>query len=377
MSNYLNTWSSFVILFLISYPLVAFVANRYFNHRMVTPNLTFFMAFLIYCAKMYFLDHLPVIDRVYLAMMGSAWVFLNIYILISRYSKKTKNVLGSFFERISVPILLFGVTYVIARVGHFPLKNIILGPGPDEGSHFFEPGYLNDMIWSSIFLTAFVYTGKFLYHEQLERVEKRRNEKLRKTELEKELAQAQLHALQSKVNPHFLYNSLNSIAGLALVDGEKTRQMALALSRFFRYSMNREEANLNSVEEEFETLRTYLEIEKIRFEDRLDFTINASPEVLSSRIPRMLLQPLVENCVIHGMKGDNMLQIRIYAIIDKQQLILTVSDNGAPFPDDLIPGYGLKSVYDRLDLLFPDQSQVEILNQPEKQIRIMIKYTLK
>ena len=81
-----------------------------------------------------------------------------------------------------------------------------------------------------------------------------------------------------KINPHFLYNSLNTIAGLALVDGEKTRQMALALSRFFRYSINKEQTNLICVSEEIEMINTYLDIEKIRFGNQLDYKIECDTE---------------------------------------------------------------------------------------------------
>lgn len=191
--------------------------------------------------------------------------------------------------------------------------------------------------------------------------------------LKEQLTKAQLDALHAKVNPHFLYNSLNSIAGLALTDGQKTQQMAVALSKFFRYSINPKEDNLVTVGEELEMVETYLKIEQIRFEERLNFEIINAPGTKEIKIPRFILQPLVENSVKHGMKGnEHNLFIRIQAQIEGKKLSLSVEDDGQLFGEDLKPGYGLKSIYDKLDILFPEKYEVALYNEPVKQVRILI-----
>lgn len=191
--------------------------------------------------------------------------------------------------------------------------------------------------------------------------------------IKEQLTKAQLDALHAKVNPHFLYNSLNSIAGLALTDGQKTQQMAVSLSKFFRYSINHKEDNLVTVGEELEMVETYLKIEEIRFEERLNFEIINAPETEEIKIPRFILQPLVENSVKHGMKGkEGNLFIRIQAQMEGKKLSLSVEDDGEPFGDDLKPGYGLKSIYDKLDILFPEKYEVALYNEPVKRVRILI-----
>jgi len=191
--------------------------------------------------------------------------------------------------------------------------------------------------------------------------------------LKDQLMQAQLDALHAKINPHFLYNSLNSIAGLALTDGHKTRKMAILLSQFFRYSINRENSNLTTVKEEMGMTETYLEIERVRFEERLNYEICIEPGLEEFKIPRFILQPLVENSVKHGLKGNlQELFIGIHARYEGKKLSLSVQDNGMPFAKNFEPGYGLKSVYDKLDLLFPGKYEVELYNSPEKQVRIII-----
>jgi LytS/YehU family sensor histidine kinase len=191
--------------------------------------------------------------------------------------------------------------------------------------------------------------------------------------LKEQLTKAQLDTLHAKVNPHFLYNSLNSIAGLALTDGQKTQQMAVSLSKFFRYSINHEEDNLVTVSEELEMVETYLNIEQIRFEERLNFEVIKAPGTEGKKIPRFILQPLVENSVKHGMKGnEDNLFIRVQTQMEGQKLSLSVEDDGKPFGDEFVPGYGLKSIYDKLDILFPEKYEVALYNEPVKRVRILI-----
>jgi len=202
---------------------------------------------------------------------------------------------------------------------------------------------------------------------------KNKEKELEKLNLKNQLIQAQLDALHAKINPHFLYNSLNSIAGLALSDGHKTRKMAILLSKFFRYSINRESSNFSTLKEELEIAETYLEIEKIRFEELLNFKIITKENPEKLEVPRFILQPLVENAVKHGMKGNNnVLLIEVNVSHENNKLSLSVQDNGLPFPDDIQPGYGLNSIYEKLDLLFPEKYEVIISNSPVKQIKIII-----
>lgn len=189
---------------------------------------------------------------------------------------------------------------------------------------------------------------------------------------------AELEALHSKINPHFLYNALNSIADLSVTDGKKGRKMTIALADLFRYSINYSDHNYSTVKEELAMAEVYLQIEKIRFEDQLNYSIRADEEAGHYLIPRFLLQPLVENAVKHGLKATGkMTEIKLEVKRDGAGLILYVSDNGPSFPDELNPGYGVKSVFDKLDLLFPDQYSVQFCNEPVKQVIIHVNKLMK
>lgn len=184
--------------------------------------------------------------------------------------------------------------------------------------------------------------------------------------------QAELATLQSKINPHFLYNSLNAIASLIHEDPDKAEQMTLKLSKLFRYSINQSQEDVVAVKDEMEIVSTYLDIEKVRFEDRINFTINIEDELLHAKIPRFLIQPLVENALKHGLKNvtkDGKLSILIKKT---NQIVIIIADNGIPFPDELEIGYGLQSTYDKLGLLYGNEYEVQLINQPLKQIRIQI-----
>jgi two-component system LytT family sensor kinase len=239
----------------------------------------------------------------------------------------------------------------------------------NKAYHFF---HLQDTLFSSI-VVVIICTIIFSYHLQNERTNARLKEKdLNLLRLNQMKTQAELATLQSKINPHFLYNSLNAIAGLIHEDADKAEMMTLKLSKLFRYSINQNQDHLVQLEEEMEIVKTYLDIEKIRFGDRITFNIHVDESLKDVFLPRFLIQPLVENALKHGLNnttagGELNIDIRSAAGIE-----IVIADNGSPFPDELDIGYGLQSTYDKLNLLFPDAYEIQILNKPFKHIKIQI-----
>ncbi|WMI66704.1 histidine kinase [Aestuariibaculum sp. YM273] len=187
--------------------------------------------------------------------------------------------------------------------------------------------------------------------------------------------QAELKSLQSQINPHFLYNALNSIAELSHTDANKTEKMALSLSDLFRYSINRQGKQMSTVKDEVDMVQTYLEIEQIRFGDRLEFTIEIDENLEDEALPMFLLQPLVENAVKHGISKQETKGI-IKLVIRKTEkgLVIAVFDNGLEFPEGLVSGHGLQSVFDLLRLSYKSNAKLNWENQPEKKIEIVIDY---
>lgn len=186
-------------------------------------------------------------------------------------------------------------------------------------------------------------------------------------------SKALLTSLQSKVNPHFLYNSLNSIASLAKQDPAKTEKMTLALSKFYRYSTNRKDRIWSTIKEEIELIKNYLAIEKIRFGDQLIYEINCSDHLKKLAIPHFLLQPLVENAIKYGYsEAEECIHVKIDIGQTDSDLIMKIIDTGDPFTEDINLGYGLESVQQKLKLCFPDRHQIDFVSKPQKAIVITL-----
>jgi sensor histidine kinase YesM len=225
-------------------------------------------------------------------------------------------------------------------------------------------------------MTGLVYIT--MSYVDLDRKRKLNEKDLEVSKLQALKNKAELDALHSKINPHFLYNALNSIADLSITDGKKARKMTIALADLFRYSINYSNHNYSTVKEELEMTEVYLAIEKIRFEDKLNYSIVLADDVTHYLVPRFILQPVAENAVKHGLKATGkMTEINIEVKNGNEELQIIVADNGPAFPDELIPGYGIKSIYDKLDLLFPDNYEIHFSNQPQKKVSIHIHKLMK
>ncbi len=224
--------------------------------------------------------------------------------------------------------------------------------------------------------TGFIYV--MVSYLNLERQRKFDEKELELSRLRELKTKAELDALHSKVNPHFLYNALNSIADLSITDGKKARKMTVALADLFRYSINYSNNNYSSVKEEVEMAEVYLQIEKIRFEDQLSYHVNVEDEVMHYLVPRFVLQPLMENAVKHGLKATGkMTEINLGIKLEEGVLVMRINDNGPLFTGELRPGYGVKSVYDKLDLLFPGGYEIHFGNEPRKEVVIYINKLMK
>ncbi len=185
--------------------------------------------------------------------------------------------------------------------------------------------------------------------------------KIRASELTAQLAQAQLAALQMQINPHFLFNTLNSIASLIHKDVEAADLMIARLSDFLRATLKASDRSVITIEEEIEFLNTYLEIEKIRFQDRLEVNIEILGDAGHARVPRLILQPLVENAIRHGVGRTTAIgQILITAGRDGSRLNITIEDNGPGFeennskPTAAESGIGLANTRERLAKFYED-----------------------
>jgi len=166
--------------------------------------------------------------------------------------------------------------------------------------------------------------------------------------------EAELNMLKSQVNPHFLFNSLNSVSLLTRKDPVRAREMIISLSEFLRYSLKYDENEMTTFREELSNMDRYLEIEKIRFGDKLKYKKEVDENILSEKVPNMILQPLFENAVKHGVyESIEPITIELFAKKTKGNLEISLKNN---FDPEAIgrkgAGIGLKNTSERLHLLY-------------------------
>jgi two-component system, LytTR family, sensor kinase len=191
--------------------------------------------------------------------------------------------------------------------------------------------------------------------------------------LEKLKSKAQLDALEAKINPHFLYNSLNSIAGLIHEKPDKAEEMTIQLSKLFRYTTGRNEENFHTIEDELEIIKAYLAIEQVRFGKRLSYTIDCEEGIFTHKIPRFLLQPLVENAIKHGIsKIAHAGEIKVEIKQINENITIKIHDNGPDFGEAVGGGFGLRSIKEKLKIVYGEKAIFEVKNKPEKAVIITI-----
>jgi two-component system, LytTR family, sensor kinase len=185
---------------------------------------------------------------------------------------------------------------------------------------------------------------------------------------------AQLQMLAYQLNPHFLFNTLNSIRALINEDRQRAREMVTALSGYLRYALLERPLHVALLEEEVASVRGYLEIEQVRFEERLDARVEVEPAALRCEVPAFLLNPLVENALKHGSAGtvSAPLVLRVEArLVEPDRLRLVVENTGKWAGASTNGGLGLANVRARLAALHPAEHRIEI-EEADGRVRVVV-----
>jgi signal transduction histidine kinase len=214
----------------------------------------------------------------------------------------------------------------------------------------------------TIYWTTLVVAHALYYYRGLR---KREAETARLTA---QLAQAQLQALKMQIHPHFLFNTLNSIAALLHKDVEAADRMIARLGDFLRLTLKSSDAQTVDFEQELEFLKCYLDIEHIRFQDRLTVEMDIDPHALKATVPNLILQPIVENAVRHGVaRQTSHGHITIRARRERERLIMTVADNGPGLKAQSNgSGIGISNTRARLEQFYGSDFSFQIANSTER-----------
>jgi len=231
------------------------------------------------------------------------------------------------------------------------------------------------MSYGTIFLVSYV----------IDYYRRHQEEELKISNLRAELAQAQLHlteaqlqALKMQLHPHFLFNTLNSISALLYEDVDTADQMLARLGDFLRMTLENSGAQRVTLQEELEFLRCYLEIERVRFHDRLTVNMQIDPDTLDARVPNLILQPIVENAIKHGIVSRIAPgEIEISAKRVGESLALEVKDNGpglhrAKSSGLVKEGLGLGNTRARLEQLYGASHHFDMTDAPEGGLKVTL-----
>ena len=258
------------------------------------------------------------------------------------------------FETASIPRII--VSHAIGGLisvsiwlsaGYF-ITNFLINPELKYSDFFqtnvgwrFLVGFLFYFLIISFYNLIIYYTN---FHEKT----------LRENELKNLVTQAELKSLKFQINPHFIFNSLNSMSALTTIDPVKARNMILKLAEFLRYTLVNNDQQKNKLSEELNNIKLYLEIEKIRFEDKFDFVDETSPGCKDALVPNMILQPLFENAIKHAVyESLEKVILKFKCSVKDDFLHISLENNFDSLnTNSKGSGIGLNNIAERLKLIY-------------------------
>jgi signal transduction histidine kinase len=230
---------------------------------------------------------------------------------------------------------------------------------------FVQRQFLANLDWTLMTYTTIVALSYALHYSKESHARA-----VREAQLETRLVEARLRTLEAELHPHFLFNTLHAISSLVHTNPDSADRMISRLSDLLRLTFDRSGSPGVSLQEELEFLQKYLEIEQTRFQDRLSVHFEIDPETLDAEVPKLILQPLVENAIKHGVSpkpGSGLVQIASRR--QGEKLWIEVSDNGvglsAGARAQLRSGIGLSNTRDRLECLYGPAHRIEFSDESD------------
>lgn len=294
----------------------------------------------------------------------------------------TPSIIDGLYFNISFALLAIPVWYVVRfgksgrnnffniLINHLVTLIIIILIWTGLGTFFLNSIFSDDEFYHAFLFTSIpwrIISGTFyysiivliyyilVYYQNLQ--EKLSNEK----KLMEAVKQAELDMLKSQINPHFLFNSLNSISSLTITNPEKAQEMIIKLSDFLRYSVSQPLDHMTTLKNEFENIRRYLDIEKVRFGRKLEYSNEVNVECSEMIVPALILQPLYENAVKHGVyESTSTIIIKTTcSLVDGVLLITIVNNFDQQARARKGAGIGLKNIRERLRLIYRNEQLIK------------------
>jgi two-component system LytT family sensor kinase len=285
-----------------------------------------------------------------------AFLGISLWYLV-RYNNPNQSFMALFISHIVSSLLIIGFWLIS---GYLILKYSI------DDVHYlsfmdgsFPWRIVSGMFYYSLFILVYYVV---VYYQDIQKKIKE------EASLKTLIKEVELNALKNQINPHFLFNSLNSVSSLTITSPVKAQEMIIKLSEYLRYSLSNKEQKITTLKTELENIQLYLEIEKIRFGDRLNFNFDCPEEVLIAQIPAMILQPLFENAIKHGVyESVDTIEVVFKGELVEDNLQLSLINDFDPAAKKTKgEGIGLKNSRERLFLIYKKNDLLKLSKSENK-----------
>jgi two-component system, LytTR family, sensor kinase len=270
----------------------------------------------------------------------------------------------------------FAIVGLVAETW-FAVLQVLFNPWESSQSSTFADAWRSSLVLQ--FLTYLIVYALILgFTSWLDARERRARESMETARLSAELSKSQLAALRQQIEPHFMFNTLHSITGLVRDhENEAAVSMIVGLSEFLRRGLEDSHRSQVSLAEELEYLQRYLELQKLRFGERLQVSIDIPPELSAARVPSLLLQPLVENAIKHGIaRRASGGTVRVLGVRANGKLALSIYNDAPDSPVDWgapRTGVGLSNLRARLKILHGDATQLELTPVGTRGVEVIVR----
>jgi two-component system, LytTR family, sensor kinase len=296
-------------------------------------------------------SHLLQLVLLYLSTIGISHVYRLVFIRLSWPSLK----IGKLVPRVVIGSLVTALIYLIIQLlVSFAYKNFKF----DQDDLSLVPLVSGWLSLSIIFLLWNVFYFTYFF------IEKSRNEELKELQMQAKLNEFELNNLKTQLNPHFIFNAMNSIRALIDENPPLARHAITQLSSILRTTLQMNKTRFVTMQEEVRLIREYLELEKIRFEERLQVEYEIDESISGNLVPPMMLQTLVENALKHGIsKCKDGGTVRVVTLSTNGSVEVKIFNSGVFIPGSSRKGVGLSSTEQRLTILYGKEAKFDMYNQ--------------
>jgi sensor histidine kinase YesM len=306
------------------------------------------------------------------AMSGQwpSWRGAQIYLLVSNLIGYSIHVLFLIGDKSGIEAYAIQAGYVTKAIyfAATPVVGVIMGFGiyltvfePIPLKRVLGSGWVASVMSTSVVISIMISILFYLRERDATAQAELERERLRAERVEREAALANLRALQAQIEPHFLFNTLANVASLVDTDPARAKHMLESFNRFLRASLSATRGDSTTLGEEAELISAYLDVLVVRMGDRLHYAIDVPPNLAGQRLAPMLLQPVVENAIRHGLEpkveGG---ELKLAARREKDDIVVEVRDTGVGFGATTCGGVGLTNLRERLSGLYGERASLAI-----------------